>query len=66
MIGLDKKGGTMDNKVQWNLSLVRFTKGHKGLYKDRENHNIYLTQEEMKILGDTEKVVVTITKAKEV
>lgn len=55
----------MDNKVQWDLSLVRFTKGHKGLYKDRENHNIYLTQEEMKILDDTEKVVVTVTKAKE-
>lgn len=56
----------MVGTVQWTLELVRLTKGHKGLYKDRENHNVYLTQEEMKTLDSAEKVDVAVTVSKEV
>ena len=46
--------------IEWTLKRIRFTKGGKGLYKDYENHNIYLDKQEMKDLNDAEYVIVQV------
>ena len=54
-----------NNQVVWTLKLIRFTSGGKGLYKDYDNHNIYMDKTEMKSLGDPDYVKVTVTAGKE-
>jgi hypothetical protein len=49
-------------EVTWKLKLVRFTAGGKGLYKDLDNHNIYMTKDEMHDLGMPDEVEVTVNK----
>lgn len=54
----------MEGKITWTLARIRFTSGGKGLYKDNDNHNIYMNKTEMQILGDPEHVDVVVTATK--
>lgn len=46
--------------IEWKLKRIRFTKGGKGLYKDYDNHNIYLSPQEMSSIGNPEYVIVQV------